>query len=217
ELAGASAHNLARVLDLPRTLYRRHRRQVSGLALRRPAYACLPDANSGGEGIYRVRTRPNALYVHSKRPRAAKHLGNKRPRKLGHRPLCAVWQSERRSLHPAPWRDTLHAVRLVAYRAYTFAFHHRLDQRCQWRELVQRPQGSLPILHDGAQAASVVLQRLPRLGRQLADPVRVPLARPCSSPSSPEGSTQLPSLNSPARGSGVLGAPSSRREEVVLP
>jgi len=42
-------------LDLPRALYRRQRCQVSGLALRRLAYACLPDANSGGEGIYRVR------------------------------------------------------------------------------------------------------------------------------------------------------------------
>ena len=89
------------------------------------------------------------MYIRE-RPRAAKHLGNKRHRKLGHRSLCAVWQREGHSLHPSPWRDTLHAVRLVAYRAHTFAFHHHLDQRCQCRELVRLPQGFLPLPHGGA-------------------------------------------------------------------
>src|SRR5262249_52487106 len=85
---------------------------------------------------------------------------------------CSVWQRERYSLHSAPWPNTLHAVWLVAYRAYTFAFHHHLDQRCQCRELVRLPQGFLPLLHEWAQAASVGLQCLPPLCRQVACPVQ---------------------------------------------
>src|SRR6266545_78448 len=65
------------------------------------------------------------------------------------------------TLHPG--ETLLHAVWLVAYRTYTFAFHHHLDQRCQCHELVRLPQGFLPLLDGGAQAASVIRQCLPPL------------------------------------------------------
>jgi hypothetical protein len=83
----------------------------------------------------------------------------------------ALFGNAKGVLHPAPRRDTLHAVRLVAYRAYTFAFHHHLDQRCQCRKLARLPQGFLPLLHIGTQAASAVLQCLPPLCRQCLPPL----------------------------------------------
>jgi hypothetical protein len=92
--------------------------------------------------------------------------------KIGTPRVCAVSQREGRS-SPCTLARHSSCRPAGAYRAYTFAFHHHLDQRCQCRKLARLAQGFLPLLHIGAQAASAVLQCLPPLCRQVAFPVRV--------------------------------------------
>ena len=85
------------------------------------------------------------------------------------------------SAYLAPW-ETFFTPSGRWHTAYTFAFHHHLDQRCQCRELVRFPQGFLPYYMAGRKlppsfvnAFLLFVGKWPALCRQVACHVRAPL------------------------------------------